>query len=118
MNPNSRIVTLKPLAVSVPLLVPAMLCTSSVPPVVVVVGLVQPPQVRPEAATGPLAVTVELPLVRVPLTVPSVHVMSASPAVFFSSAVVPLVRLKFTVVFGHGLVHGVVVVLQIGIADV
>src|SRR5947199_9590119 len=63
------------------------------------------------------AVRVELLLVIVPLTVSSVHVALASFPTLRSSDLVPLVRLKVTVVFGHGLVHGVVVVLQRTLAE-
>src|SRR5690242_3928686 len=67
------------------------------------VGNVQLPQVRFAFSTGPLAVTVPSPLVRVPLTVDALHVSSVSPSGpgSFSFAEVPDVRLKSTVVLGH-----------------
>src|SRR3954451_5429230 len=88
------IVTCASLIVNVALSVPLIQWISIVPPAVVSVVLVQPPQVIPEVGARMLSVSVELPVCSVgPFTVPSVHVSSTVPSRVSIMVVDPLVML-------------------------
>src|SRR4051794_5680676 len=117
------IVTCASLIVNVALSVPLIQWISIVPPAVVSVVLVQPPQVIPEVGARMLTVSVELPVCSVvPFTVPSVHVSSTVPSRVSRIAVDPLVRLASTVApdtmcSPAGQVVVLVLVLQMRVAE-
>src|SRR5262249_44661015 len=104
LRPARMTVTSNPLAVTVPLSVPAIQWISSSPPLTVSVLLVQPaptgPQVRLALVTSPTGVVVALPVFAPFLTalaVATVHVASSDPVVLRRATVPPAATLASSV---------------------